>query len=112
MSNRTTAKSPPSTNAADNAYLSGNFAPMTSETTAFNLKTRGRIPDELEGRLLRIGPSPIGPRGSGSLPLVHGDGPCAWLAPARRARGMVSQPLHDERGRGRGLGQTSNPRAR
>jgi carotenoid cleavage dioxygenase len=34
---------------------------MTSETTAFDLKVRGRIPDELEGRLLRIGPSPIGP---------------------------------------------------
>jgi carotenoid cleavage dioxygenase-like enzyme len=62
MSNRTTAKSPPSTNAAENPYLSGNFAPMSSETTAIDLRTRGRIPDELEGRFLRIGPSPIGPR--------------------------------------------------
>src|SRR5215831_16519552 len=34
---------------------------MASEITAVNLKTRGRIPAELEGRLLRIGPSPIGP---------------------------------------------------
>lgn len=62
MANSTTAKSPPSTNAAENPYLSGNFAPMSSETTAIDLRTRGRIPDELEGRFLRIGPSPIGPR--------------------------------------------------
>ena len=61
MSESTTAQLAPSHGADDNAYLSGNFAPMTSETTAFNLETRGRVPDELEGRLLRIGPSPIGP---------------------------------------------------
>ena len=58
---RSAAKSTPSHGADDVAYLSGNFAPMTSETTAFNLKTSGRIPHELEGRLMRIGPSPIGP---------------------------------------------------
>lgn len=68
----------PSHGADDNAYLSGNFAPMTSETTAFNLKVRGRIPAELEGRLLRIGPSPIGPVDRGlyhwftGTGLVHG----------------------------------------
>jgi carotenoid cleavage dioxygenase-like enzyme len=56
----TPQKSAPSHGADDNAYLGGNFAPMTSETTAFNLETRGRVPDELEGRLVRIGPSPIG----------------------------------------------------
>ena len=61
MSENTTAQLAPSHGAAGNAYLSGNFAPMTSETTVFSLKARGRVPDELEGRLLRIGPSPIGP---------------------------------------------------
>ena len=61
MSERTTAQLAPSHGADDNAYLSGNFAPMTYETTAFSLKTSGCVPDELEGRLLRIGPSPIGP---------------------------------------------------
>jgi len=61
ISERTTAQLAPSHGADGNAYLSGNFAPMTSETTAFDLKARGRIPDELEGRFLRIGPSPIGP---------------------------------------------------
>lgn len=58
---RSAAKATPSHGADDIAYLSGNFAPMASETTAFDLKTTGRIPDELDGRLLRIGPSPIGP---------------------------------------------------
>ena len=60
MSKNTTAKSAPWTNAAENPYLSGNFAPMIRESTALDLQTRGRVPDELEGRLLRIGPNPIG----------------------------------------------------
>jgi len=47
----------------DNPYLSdGNFAPMVGETTAVELRVRGQIPSELTGRLLRIGPSPIGAR--------------------------------------------------
>jgi carotenoid cleavage dioxygenase len=49
------------TRASENPYLSGNFAPMIHETTAFDLQVRGRVPDELEGRILRIGPNPIGP---------------------------------------------------
>ncbi len=43
-----------------NPFLAGNFAPVETETTAFDLPVQGRIPDELEGRLLRIGPNPIG----------------------------------------------------
>jgi carotenoid cleavage oxygenase len=57
----TRAEFVPPANAAENPYLGGNFAPMTSETTALDLPSRGRIPHELEGRLLRIGPSPISP---------------------------------------------------
>lgn len=63
----------------DNPYLqSGNFAPVKSETTAVELRTRGRIPLELEGRALRIGPSPIAARDPGlyhwftGTGLVHG----------------------------------------
>ena len=41
MSESTTAELAPWKSAAGNAYLSGNFAPMTCETTAFSLKTRG-----------------------------------------------------------------------
>ncbi|NRA07331.1 MAG: carotenoid oxygenase family protein [Myxococcales bacterium] len=44
-----------------NPFLTGNFAPVPDETTAFDLSVRGRVPDELAGRLLRIGPNPIAP---------------------------------------------------
>ncbi|MBV9511687.1 MAG: carotenoid oxygenase family protein [Caulobacteraceae bacterium] len=44
-----------------NPYLEGNFAPVEVETTAFNLPIRGRIPEDLAGRLVRIGPNPLGP---------------------------------------------------
>jgi carotenoid cleavage dioxygenase len=42
-----------------NPYLSGNFAPVEEELTAFDLKVTGQIPPELCGRLLRIGPNPV-----------------------------------------------------
>jgi len=72
-----------------NPYLSsGNFAPVVRETTAVDLRVCGQIPRELCGRLVRIGPSPIGPRdpelyhwfsGTG---LMHGlrlrDGRAEW----------------------------------
>ncbi|MEM7323872.1 MAG: carotenoid oxygenase family protein [Actinomycetota bacterium] len=41
-------------------YLAGNFAPVTEELTAYDLPVIGEIPVELEGRLLRNGPNPIG----------------------------------------------------
>lgn len=44
----------------DNPYLQGNFAPVQVETTAYNLPVRGRIPEELTGRVVRIGPNPAG----------------------------------------------------
>ncbi|CDY78559.1 Lignostilbene-alpha,beta-dioxygenase and related enzymes [Caballeronia glathei] len=40
------------------AYLTANFAPVEVETTAFDLKVTGNIPEELSGRFLRIGPNP------------------------------------------------------
>jgi carotenoid cleavage dioxygenase-like enzyme len=40
-------------------YLSGNFAPVTDEVEAFDLPIRGHVPEELTGRLLRIGPNPV-----------------------------------------------------
>src|SRR5260370_24629859 len=43
-----------------NRFLRGNFAPVTVETTAFDLPVKGKSPEEREGRLLRIGPNPIG----------------------------------------------------
>jgi carotenoid cleavage dioxygenase len=70
-----------------NPFLSGNFAPVEGETTAFDLPVTGSIPRELVGRLLRIGPNPVEPDperhhwflGNG---MVHGvrlrDGRAEW----------------------------------
>jgi carotenoid cleavage dioxygenase len=40
-------------------YLSGNYAPVTEEVTAFDLPVLGELPPELNGRYLRNGPNPI-----------------------------------------------------
>jgi carotenoid cleavage dioxygenase len=44
-----------------NPYLEGNFAPVAVETTAYDLTVEGVIPEELEGRYVRIGPNPVEP---------------------------------------------------
>jgi len=43
-----------------NPYLSGNYAPVTEEVTAYDLPVIGELPAELNGRYLRNGPNPIG----------------------------------------------------
>ena len=40
-------------------YLSGNFAPVREEVSVDDLPVTGAVPEELEGRLLRIGPNPV-----------------------------------------------------
>jgi carotenoid cleavage dioxygenase len=40
-------------------FLTGNFAPVSVETTATTLRVSGTVPRELNGRLMRIGPNPI-----------------------------------------------------
>lgn len=40
-------------------YVTGNFAPLMNEVTAFDLPVTGRIPEGLNGRFLRIGPNPV-----------------------------------------------------
>ncbi|UVT15874.1 MAG: carotenoid oxygenase family protein [Nitrospira sp.] len=49
----------PSANSTGAPYVAGNFAPLKSEITAFDLEVVGHIPEELNGRFLRIGPNPI-----------------------------------------------------
>ncbi|MCI0347539.1 MAG: carotenoid oxygenase family protein, partial [Chloroflexi bacterium] len=39
----------------ENRYLTGNFAPVETEVTAFDLPVTGTIPVELDGRYLRNG---------------------------------------------------------
>lgn len=42
------------------SYLSGNYAPVADEVTAFDLPVEGELPAELEGRYVRNGPNPVG----------------------------------------------------
>lgn len=43
-----------------NPYLEGNFAPVHAESTVTTLAVTGSLPRDLNGRLLRIGPNPVG----------------------------------------------------
>lgn len=45
----------------DNTYLEGAFAPVHAERTITDLAVRGRLPEALEGRFVRIGPNPVQP---------------------------------------------------
>jgi carotenoid cleavage dioxygenase len=40
-------------------YLTGNFAPVREEVTAFDLEIVGQVPPDLDGRYVRNGPNPI-----------------------------------------------------
>ena len=55
-------------------FLDGNFAPVTEEVTAVDLPVTGRVPDELTGRLLRIGPNPMTPPDPATYHWFTGDG--------------------------------------
>ncbi len=55
-------------------YLAGNFAPVAEEVTATNLPVRGRLPEELSGRYLRIGPNPLVPPDPAAYHWFLGDG--------------------------------------
>src|SRR5246127_3235864 len=95
-----------------NSWLQGPFAPVDQEVTAYDLKVTGTIPAELEdGRLLRVGPNPVGRRdpvtynwftGNG---MVHGvrirDGKAEWY----RSRFVRD----DEVARSRGLPRLPGP---
>ncbi len=51
-----TTESAPTTN----RYLTGIFAPVTTEETMLDLPVEGTLPGHLDGRYLRNGPNPIG----------------------------------------------------
>jgi carotenoid cleavage oxygenase len=55
-------------------YLSGPFAPVTEEVTAFDLEVTGTIPADLDGRLIRNGPNPRGPIDPATFHWFTGDG--------------------------------------
>ncbi|NBP53824.1 MAG: hypothetical protein EBU67_05945, partial [Actinobacteria bacterium] len=87
-----------------NRYLTGNYAPVIDEVTAFDLPVIGELPKDLNGRYLRNGPNPLGPvdaathhwfLGDG---MVHGirlrDGKAEWY----RNRYVGSSRLSEARG--------------
>ena len=49
-----------SSNVVSNRYLTGNYAPVREEVTAFDLLVIGELPTELEGRYLRNGRAACG----------------------------------------------------
>ena len=42
----------------ENPFLTGNYGPVATETTATDLRIEGQLPRELHGRYLRTGPNP------------------------------------------------------
>ena len=62
------------TDTATNRYLTGPFAPVDVETTAFDLRITGTLPAQLDGRYLRNGPNPIGPTDPATYHWFVGDG--------------------------------------
>ncbi len=44
----------------DNPFMRGIHTPIEDETTLTGLKVTGIIPEELDGRYVRIGPNPVG----------------------------------------------------
>jgi carotenoid cleavage oxygenase len=55
----TTTESP--AESPTHTFLDGNFAPVDTEVTAWDLRVRGAIPPELSGTYVRNGPNPVAP---------------------------------------------------
>ena len=80
-------------------YLEGNFAPVSEEVTAHDLKVEGAVPPELTGLYLRNGPNPRkGDPGHWFLGdgMVHGvrleDGGASWY----RNRWVRTRPFEED----------------
>lgn len=55
-------------------YLSGPYAPLREEVTATELRVRGTLPSELNGRYLRNGPNPVDAPDPATYHWFTGDG--------------------------------------
>src|SRR5262245_21773869 len=77
-----TADNVPSASSTGAPYIVGNFAPLKSEVTAFDLEVIGHVPRELTGRFLRIGPNPIDELDLARLVRHH------WFAGSGMAHGL------------------------
>src|SRR5262245_8473940 len=72
----------PSANSTGAPYVAGNFAPLKSEVTAFDLEVIGQVPEELTGRFFRMGPNPAGEMDQARLAHYH------WFSGTGMAHGL------------------------
>ena len=94
-----------------NRYLTGNFAPVTEEVTAFDLPVEGQLPPELNGRLIRNGPNPIKVENEAGYHWFTGDGMLhgielregraasyrnRWVRTDRAAEALGEAPIPDQ----------------
>ena len=105
-----------------NPFLQGNYAPIDSEFTRYDLPVRGQIPLALRGRYLRTGPNPVHVAdhathhwfmGNG---MVHGIELCEgkaiwykarWVASRDMARRVESEALRGAANGAAGMGNAS-----
>ena len=90
----------------DNPFLTGIHTPMAEETTITDMRVEGTIPQQLDGRYLRIGPNPLAPPNPAAYHwftgdgMVHGvrlkDGEAQWYRNRWVRSTPVSQALGEE----------------
>jgi carotenoid cleavage dioxygenase-like enzyme len=89
----------------ENPFLTGNYGPVDVERTDTELDVDGRIPAELNGRYLRIGPNPYAPptgpyhwfMGDGMVHGVElGDGRANWYRNRWVRTSDISQALGEQ----------------
>ncbi len=88
----------------DNAFLEGPFAPVPTEQTLTDLAVEGRLPEQLNGTYMRIGPNPLQVDNPATYHwftgdgMVHGvrlqDGQAQWY----RNRWIASDDVQAQRG--------------
>jgi carotenoid cleavage dioxygenase-like enzyme len=93
------------TGATTNKYLTGAYAPVPDEISSLDLEVVGDLPVELNGRYLRNGPNPLGPRDHATYhwftgdAMVHGvrlrDGRADWYR-SRYVRSTAVSAALDE----------------
>lgn len=89
-----------------NRYLSGLYAPVTEQVTAFDLPVTGTLPAELDGRYVRNGPNPLTAPDPAAYhwftgdAMVHGirlrDGKAEWYRNRWVRSTKVSEALDEE----------------
>ena len=99
------------------AYLAGNFGPVTEEITSTTLEVLGEIPKDLRGRYLRNGANPLGPVDTskhhwfGGQGMVHGvrldGGKADWYRNRRVRTANMVETLGEDLA-GRTLGGANN----